>query len=87
MIYHVKCKYCGLDTELSAKVEDRDFIPCPHCSEFMERVLEVPALVFKGSGFYCTDYAKRDRVAEKLGDDPQVVKAAEKYMESCNIKS
>ena len=39
---------------------------CPQCRCKVERLIGAGAgLIFKGSGFYITDYAKKDRVKEK----------------------
>lgn len=38
---------------------------CPTCGELGERVLSTAGLVFKGSGFYITDYGKDGKKAER----------------------
>ena len=45
----------------SAAVEAK----CPTCGELGERVLSTAGLVFKGSGFYITDYGKDGKKAER----------------------
>jgi putative FmdB family regulatory protein len=38
---------------------------CPVCSEVAQRVISAAGLVFKGSGFYITDYGKDGKKAER----------------------
>lgn len=34
---------------------------CPQCGGSVKKIISAPALQFKGSGFYITDYAKKER--------------------------
>lgn len=38
---------------------------CPECGEMAERLMSAAGLVFKGSGFYITDYGKDGKKAER----------------------
>ena len=44
---------------------------CPECGGRSERQLSAPAIQFKGTGFYITDYARKDKgsAAEESGKD------------------
>lgn len=55
MIYTYTCgKH---EKELLRKVEERDEpVKCEECGEPMKRKVERAGLVFKGKGFYSTDY-------------------------------
>ncbi|MCX8008152.1 MAG: zinc ribbon domain-containing protein [Patescibacteria group bacterium] len=55
-IYEFKCKFCGYIFEKIKKINDERTEICPVCNNTTERLLSVPNLAFKGSGFYITDY-------------------------------
>jgi len=55
--YEYRCPECGTDFEKFQKMSDEPGAPCPKCGAAAERRLSGGAgLVFKGSGFYITDY-------------------------------
>jgi putative FmdB family regulatory protein len=56
--YEYKCEGCGEHFELSQKVADEPLTVHDKCGGRVERLISVPALQFKGSGFYVNDYAK-----------------------------
>ena len=59
MMYEYVCEQCNLYTVERKPVKDRNNSPsCPKCKNDMHRTMGVPGLVFKGSGFYATDYKK-----------------------------
>jgi len=58
-LYEFQCKKCGHRFERIQKFSDPDPKKCPECGGKMERMLAAPAVQFKGSGFYQTDYARK----------------------------
>jgi len=58
-LYEYQCKKCHSLTERIQKFSDEPLTVCPHCGGEMEQLLSAPAVQFKGSGWYVTDYAKR----------------------------
>jgi len=50
---------CGRHTERIEKVSGPHLKKCPHCSGRVDRLLSRPAIQFKGSGWYVTDYAAK----------------------------
>lgn len=58
-IYEYKCEVCGHTFEAIQKFSDDPITSCPVCSAPVRRLLSPPALLFKGPGFYATDYAKK----------------------------
>lgn len=62
-IYEYKCEVCGHTFEVIQKFSDEPIASCVTCSGPVHRVLSPPALVFKGPGFYATDY-KRKKTAK-----------------------
>jgi len=41
------------------KFSDPPLTVCPHCQGELEQLISAPAVQFKGSGWYVTDYAKK----------------------------
>jgi putative FmdB family regulatory protein len=56
-LYEYECAKCGRQTEKIEKVLGPHLKKCPHCGGKVERLLSKPAIQFKGSGWYVTDYA------------------------------
>jgi putative FmdB family regulatory protein len=55
--YEYRCPSCGNDFELFQKMSDEPVAACPKCDTPSQRRLSGGAgLLFKGSGFYITDY-------------------------------
>jgi len=60
-VYEYRCTSCGERTEAKQHVGDPPLSKCPRCGGALEKVISAPALRFKGSGWYVTDYARRGR--------------------------
>jgi putative FmdB family regulatory protein len=58
-LYEYKCKKCGHRFEKIQKFSDPPVKKCPECGGAVEQLLSPPAVQFKGSGWYVTDYAKK----------------------------
>lgn len=58
-LYEYECVKCGRRTERIEKVSGPHLKSCPHCGGKVERVQAAPAIQFKGSGWYVTDYAQK----------------------------
>lgn len=56
-LYEYKCVKCGRRTEKIENVNGPHLRKCPHCGGKVEPVISAPAIQFKGSGWYVTDYA------------------------------
>jgi putative FmdB family regulatory protein len=55
--YEYRCRDCGTDFEKFQRMSDEPVAECPKCGAGAERRLSAGAgLLFKGSGFYITDY-------------------------------
>ena len=59
-LYEYRCTKCGERTEVLQHLSDAPLAECPRCGGALEKVISAPALQFKGSGWYVTDYAKHD---------------------------
>jgi putative FmdB family regulatory protein len=59
-LYEYECFLCRHRFERIQKATDAQLAKCPACGGEVRRLLGVPALQFKGSGWYVTDYGKGD---------------------------
>ncbi len=58
-LYEYRCRKCGAQFENIQKFSDPILTKCKKCGGELEQLLSSPAIRFKGSGFYITDYAKK----------------------------
>jgi len=58
-LYEYQCKKCGHRFEKIQKFSDKPVKKCPQCGGRVEQTISAPAVQFKGSGWYVTDYAKK----------------------------
>jgi putative FmdB family regulatory protein len=58
-IYEYRCTKCGHRFETIQKVTDAPLNKCEKCKGRAERLVSSPAIQFKGSGWYITDYARK----------------------------
>jgi putative FmdB family regulatory protein len=62
-LYEYQCKQCGERSEILQNISDPPKSQCPKCGGEMKKLLSAPAIQFKGSGFYKTDYASSSSAA------------------------
>jgi putative FmdB family regulatory protein len=67
-IYEYKCEGCGETFELIQKFSDEPLTVHEKCGGAVHRLLSAPALQFKGTGWYVTDYAKSNSGAASKGE-------------------
>ena len=58
-LYEYECKKCHHRFEKIQKFADKMVKKCPQCGGPVEQMISAPAVQFKGSGWYVTDYAKK----------------------------
>ena len=68
-IYEYECRKCKAHTEVFQKISDKPLVKCRKCGGRLEKLLSVPAIQFKGSGWYVTDYANKGKAAEKADSE------------------
>lgn len=56
-LYEYRCKKCGHRFEKIQSFSAPDAKECPVCKGEVERLISAPAIQFKGTGWYVTDYA------------------------------
>ena len=69
-LYEYECESCGRRFERIQKFSDSPATECPTCGGPVKKLFSSPAIQFKGSGFYITDYAKPGSAAGAEGGDP-----------------
>ncbi len=70
--YEYECTKCGHNFEAFQKITDEPLDKCPKCGKRAKRLISCGAgIIFKGSGFYATDYRKKSppqKAGESKGD-------------------
>lgn len=58
-LYEYECENCGVRFEVIQKFADAPVETCRACGGKVHRLLSAPAIQFKGTGWYVTDYARK----------------------------
>ena len=66
--YEYLCQACSHRFETWQKMTDDPLTICPECGGHIRRVLYATGVIFKGSGFYKTDYNKNGSLPPGNGD-------------------
>jgi putative FmdB family regulatory protein len=88
-IYEFECRKCKAHIEVFQKISDKPPVKCRKCGGRLERKLSAPAIQFKGSGWYVTDYAKatkNDKPESEASAEAKTEKPDEKTKESSPAK-
>ena len=85
-MYEYECGACGHRFERIQKFSDPPIEECPNCGERkVQKLLSSPAIQFKGTGWYITDYAKKGSVgtdATKESKDKESKESGKESKES-----
>jgi putative FmdB family regulatory protein len=71
-----QCDACGHRFEVIQKMSDPPLDTCPKCGEVLRKLQAAPAFHLKGTGWYATDYAKKDQSSAKSEDESKGAKSA-----------
>src|SRR6476659_101648 len=66
-IYDYRCDHCGHVFSAVQSFSDEALEKCPNCGKKPRRLLSMPAIVFKGSGWYKTDSRPAEKTSEASG--------------------
>ena len=67
-LYEYECDACARRFEQIQKFSDPPVETCPHCGGKVHNLLSSPAIQFKGTGWYITDYAKKGAASDGKSD-------------------
>jgi putative FmdB family regulatory protein len=68
-IYEYKCHQCGQKFEVRRRITDEPLTTHEDCGGELEQLISAPALHFKGTGWYVTDYAKGGKSPSTSGSN------------------
>ncbi|HEV8375171.1 MAG TPA: zinc ribbon domain-containing protein [Candidatus Polarisedimenticolia bacterium] len=83
-LYEYECSKCGHRFEKIQKFSDPLVKTCPKCKGKVQKLPSAPAIQFKGSGWYITDYARKgessgsEEKSDKASDEKSRKSAGEK---------
>ena len=87
-LYEYQCKKCGHRFEKIQKFSDKPITKCPECGGRVEKTISAPAVQFKGSGWYVTDYAKKSHAhSDTSVKEPKDTKKEDKKTETTSKES
>lgn len=75
-IYEYVCQACSYRFEVKQSIKDEPIKSCARCGREVNKIISSPAIMFKGSGWYVTDYSDKLKPtgenggAEKTPDKP-----------------
>ena len=69
-LYEYQCPKCGR-FELIRKFSDPALLACPTCGAEIQKLASAPAIQFKGTGWYITDYARKSKGGDGAGSSSE----------------
>ena len=75
-MYEYECDACRRRFEVIRKFSDEPLITCQECGGHLRKLVSSPAIQFKGSGWYITDYARAGQSDSKSGESKSEPAAA-----------
>ncbi len=86
-LYEYQCPQCGR-FELIRRFSDAALSTCPTCGKEVQKLLSAPAIQFKGTGWYVTDYARKGSgEAASKGEGPSKSEGTSKSAPSSSESS
>jgi len=81
-LYEYKCNECQKKIEVIQRISDPPYTHCPSCGGEVKKVISAPAIQFKGSGFYKTDYASPSKGGSESKSETKAETKSESKTES-----
>lgn len=66
--YGYRCRNCGHEFEVLQKMSDAPLKTCPKCSGQLAKIVYPAGVIYKGSGYYSTDYKGGGKAARSAGN-------------------
>ena len=90
-LYEYECDGCGQRFELIRKFSDPPVTSCTTCNGSVRKLFSSPAIRFKGTGWYVTDYARKPSAGQPAAatsaDDSQEKSSSDKKSASAESSS
>ena len=86
-LYEYLCASCKKRIEVLQGFKERPLKICPHCGGKLKKLMSSPAIQFKGSGWYVTDYAKQAPPPKEGSSEKPSDKSSEKGSDKASEKS
>ena len=77
-LYEYECTECGQRTEVIQRFGDPPLEKCPECGSNVRKLFSAPAVQFKGTGWYVTDYSDKGKKARATKSPSDGDKGAKK---------
>ena len=76
-LYEYQCEACAYRFEQIRRFSDPPLTTCPECEGPVRKLLSSPAIQFKGTGWYVTDYARQSKKDPADSGDSKAAKASD----------
>ena len=86
-LYEYQCEACGHRFEVIQKFSDAPLDTCEKCGGTVRKLLSSPAIQFKGSGWYITDYARAGKTDGGTGGTAKTESASSSGESKSETKS
>ena len=86
-LYEYACASCKKKIEVLQSFNEKPLKNCPHCGGKLRKLMSSPAIQFKGSGWYVTDYAKQGQPPKEGSSEKASDKSSEKGSDKTSEKS
>ena len=77
-IYEYQCDGCSYRFEVKQSIKDDPLSICERCGKTVRRLISSPGIMFKGSGWYVTDYSDKLKPPSISGNETGTTKTEEK---------
>lgn len=77
-IYEYQCDSCSNRFEIKQSIKDEPLSTCERCGKALRRLISSPGIMFKGSGWYITDYSDKLKPPSETAGETATTKAGEK---------
>jgi putative FmdB family regulatory protein len=77
-IYEYQCEGCAYRFEVKQSMKDDPLTTCERCGKAVRRLISSPGIMFKGSGWYVTDYSDKLKPPSSTGSEPAGASSGEK---------
>ena len=77
-IYEYQCDGCSYRFEVKQSIKDDPLSTCDRCGKAIRRLISSPGIMFKGSGWYVTDYSDKLKPPSSTGSETGGTSSGEK---------